>query len=103
MGYDGFPRDDGRQRRMLQELLAGGGIHNHVAAEVPGGAVDGSNLVFTLAFTPRVGSVDVTCNGVRLAEGAGNDFTVSGATLTFGAGEAPGAGETLRVSYIKAG
>jgi len=44
--------------------------------------VSGSGTAFTLAHTPVVGSVKLFGAGARLTPGAGNDYTISGATIT---------------------
>lgn len=70
-----------------------------VSNEVPTGSVNGSNTTFTLANTPRSGTVKVYQNGMRLFVGAGNDYTISGATITFVT--APITGDNLIVDYAK--
>lgn len=58
----------------------------------PTGTINGSNTSFTLSPTPTA-SADVTCfqNGLMLQQGAGNDYTISGATLTWLTAPASGA------------
>ena len=70
-----------------------------VSNEVPTGSVNGSNTVFTLANSPRSGTVRVFQNGMRLFVGAGNDYTISGSTITFVT--APTTGDNLIVDYSK--
>lgn len=75
---------------------------NMVTRETPAGAVNGVNLVFTLAFTPIVGTEHVYKNGILLEPGALNDYTISGGTITFN--KAPKDGikpDRIRVSYLK--
>lgn len=72
---------------------------NFVTREVPSGSINGSNVTFTLANTPTAGSEEVYLNGVLQESGAGNDYTISGATITYLS--APLTGEKLRVSYRK--
>jgi hypothetical protein len=48
--------------------------------------VSGSATTFTLANTPIAGSVHVYGNGQRLTPGIGNDYTISGSTITIIAG-----------------
>lgn len=50
--------------------------------ETPGGAVNGSNVNFTLAHAPTNGNIMLYYNGILLEPGAGNDFTLSGTTIT---------------------
>lgn len=53
-----------------------------VAHETPSGAVNGSNTTYTLANTPQNSSVRVYVNGVLQEPGSGNDYTISGTTIT---------------------
>jgi hypothetical protein len=67
-------------------------------AEVPSGAINGSNTVFTLAFTPSpAGSLELYLNGLRLD--AGVDYSLSANTVTFFVGSTPQAGDLLLASY----
>ena len=68
-----------------------------VTRETPAGSVNGVNTVFTLASIPVVGSEEVFLNGLLQEPGAGNDYTISGATITYLA--APVATDRLRVNY----
>lgn len=61
--------------------------------ETPVGTIDGSNTVFTLAFTPMV-DVLVRLNGFP-QDGGG--YTLSGRAITFTT--APQSGDTVRVAY----
>jgi hypothetical protein len=72
---------------------------NFVDKEVPSGSINGSNTSFSLANTPVAGSEHVYLNGVLQESGSGNDYTISGATITMLT--APLSGEKLRVSYRK--
>ena len=72
---------------------------DRVTRETPSGVIDGANTTFTLANTPIAGTEIVTLNGLEQEPGAGNDYTISGATITYLA--APIAGDKLRVSYWK--
>jgi hypothetical protein len=66
--------------------------------ETPSGAIDGSNTVFTLSSTPLEGeAVDVYLDGLKQIPG--EDYSISGVTITFVV--APAAGQTLKVDYIK--
>lgn len=73
------------------------GVGLIVVRETPTGAVDGSNTTFTLANTPIAGSEEAFLNGLLQEPGAGNDYTISGATITYLT--APLTGYRLRVSY----
>lgn len=79
----------------------GGGLSptNFINGETPAGVVNGINAIFTLAFTPTVGSDSVYLNGVRLKRGALQDYTISGAVITMSA--APQTGDGLLVDYMK--
>jgi hypothetical protein len=68
-----------------------------VDREAPSGAINGVNTTFTLVRAPTVGSEEVYLNGVPQESGAGNDYTISGATITYLT--APVTGDKLRVSY----
>ena len=68
-----------------------------VTREIPSGSVNGSNVVFTLANSPVAGTEQVFLNGMLQHEGAGNDYTISGDTITFVT--APDSGWKLFVNY----
>lgn len=68
-----------------------------ITRETPAGAMNGANTIFTLANTPVVGSEHVFLNGLLQEPGAGNDYTISGATITYLS--APISTDRLRVSY----
>jgi hypothetical protein len=70
---------------------------NFVTRETPSGTINGSNVSFTLAFTPTVGTETVYLNG--LEQNLTTDYTISGSTITYGV--APISGDILRVSYLK--
>ena len=65
---------------------AGNGITNITLSAggtvVSGEEVSGSGTSWTLAQTPTSGTLRVFLNGMRAKEGAGNDYTVSGTTIT---------------------
>ena len=75
------------------------GISNHLATrEIPSGAINSSNVTFTLAHVPApVGSEMVFLNGLLQNAGIGNDYTISGATITFNT--APTTGSVLLATY----
>lgn len=72
---------------------------NFVYSEVPSGTINGSNTSFSLANTPIAGTVRLYLNGLRQRAGAGNDYTISGATITMLT--APLSGEYLEADYRK--
>lgn len=69
--------------------------------ETPSGTVNGSNATFTLANAPASSGVDLELclNGVCLEPGSGNDFTISGTTITMLL--VPQTGDKLRAYYMK--
>jgi hypothetical protein len=72
---------------------------NYVVREAPSGAVNGTNTAYTLASTPVTGTEQVFLNGILQEPGAGNDYTISAATITYLT--APVAGDKIRVTYLK--
>lgn len=68
-----------------------------VTGEVPSGDLDGVDTTYTLANTPIAGSVALWLNGMRLYVGAGNDYTISGSTITFA--DAPVSGDIILADY----
>jgi len=75
------------------------GVGNFITRETPSGAVNGSNTTFTLANTPVGGTEQVYLNGILQEPGSGNDYTISGATITYLT--APITGDRIRVTYMK--
>lgn len=69
--------------------------------ETPSGTINGSNPTFALAGTPANTSTALigTMNGDVLQPGAGNDFTISGNTITMLV--VPQTGDKLLWSYLK--
>lgn len=70
-----------------------------VTRETPTGLVNGTNTSFALANTPASGTESVFLNGILQEPGSGNDYTISGSTITYLT--APVVGDRVRVSYIK--
>lgn len=67
--------------------------------EVPSGSVNGTNATFTITNAPAVaGTEQVFLNGLLQFSGAGDDYTISGGTITFNT--APDAGWKLVVYYF---
>jgi hypothetical protein len=75
------------------------GAANIVTRETPTGSVNSSNVTFTLASAPTANTEEVFLNGLLQEPGAGNDYTISGATITMLT--APVTGDRLRVNYRK--
>lgn len=72
---------------------------NFVDKEVPSGTINGVNTTFTIANTPVSGSEHIYLNGLLQRSGAGNDYTISGTTITML--DAPLSGDVIVVSYRK--
>lgn len=70
----------------------------YITRETPSGVLNGSNVTFTLANTPVAGTECVYLNGVLQEPGASQDYTISGATITYLA--APISTDRLRVNYF---
>jgi hypothetical protein len=70
-----------------------------VTRETPSGTINGVNTTFTLANTPIVNTEQVFLNGLLLEPGAGNDYTISGATITMLI--VPATGDRLKANYQK--
>ncbi|MGB6943536.1 MAG: hypothetical protein WBE37_14145 [Bryobacteraceae bacterium] len=69
-----------------------------VDQEVPAGAINGVNAIYTLSQTPSPStSLAVYRNGLRMTSGV--DYTLSGAVITFMAGLVPQSSDTLSCSY----
>jgi hypothetical protein len=66
-------------------------------AETPGGIVDGTNDTFTLANTPLGTSLALYRNGLYLT--VGTDYTLTGSSVQFAAGDIPQPGDALLASY----
>ena len=72
---------------------------NYIVRENPTGTINGVNAAFDLsATTILAGSEMVFLNGL-LQEPSGEDYTISGITITFAA--APIIGDRIRVTYVK--
>lgn len=92
---------DGVHRRVKVGLLGGVSLGSYIVRETPAGTVNGSNTVFTLAFTPAgSGQETVYLNGLIQDGGVLNDYTIAGAVITFNV--APTSGDKIRVTYFKA-
>lgn len=74
---------------------------NFVDNEVPTGDLDGADTTYVLADEPSpAGSLRVYLNGIRQDEGAGDDYTLATATITFAA--APVSTDKILCDYRKA-
>jgi hypothetical protein len=96
VGVDASDDPDSIDSR-LRAVEASSG-HTHVCGETPTGAIDGSNATFTLAQAPSpAASLLLFLSGLLQSPG-GNDFTLSGATITFV--DPPASGSALLAHYI---
>jgi hypothetical protein len=76
------------------------GIYIDYYKDNPTGAVDGTNAVYTLSFTPVANSEMIFTNGILQEAGAGNDYTISSKTVTFA--NPPYSGDKIRAAYLVA-
>jgi len=74
-----------------------------VTNETPSGALDGTNVTFTLAHTPLAGTVMLYYNGVHMRPGGGNDYTISGSTITMEYPIGRCSTDSLSVWYLRDG
>lgn len=72
-------------------------VPGFVDAEIPGGAVNGTNQVFTLQNSPSGSSLMLFRNGMYML--AGFDYTLIGSTIQFAAASVPQPGDILVASY----
>ena len=70
-----------------------------VTGEVLGGTPNGTLTAFTLAHAPQNDSQKIYLNGQRMNEGSGNDYTISGTSVTMLF--SPQTGDLLIVDYQK--
>jgi len=70
-----------------------------IANEVPTGVINGANTDYTLANTPESGTVVVLLNGIQQQPGSGNDYILSGTTISFAT--APETGMDVMANYLK--
>jgi hypothetical protein len=78
----------------------GGGVGgaSFADSEVPTGAINGSNAVFTLATAPSpAGSLELYLNGLLMRQGA--DYQITTNTITFFLASVPQTGDILVASY----
>lgn len=74
-----------------------------IVNETPSGVLDGTNRTFVISLAPQAGTVMVFLDGMLMKPGAGNDYTISGATITweYDIGSCPTA--QMLVWYLKEG
>jgi hypothetical protein len=76
-------------------------IANYLVRQSPSGTPNGVLTTFTLPSTPVTDTEQVFVNGVLQNPGAGNDYTISGLTITFLSGAIPQTNDIVRVTYIR--
>lgn len=84
-------------------LIGGSGIITTLTVifgEVPSETIDGVNVNFTTSVDYVSGSLRVYQNGLRLKEGASNDYITTG-TNGIQFNDAPETGDILIIDYIK--
>ena len=81
-------------------LPAWSSLPPQIVREIPTGLINSSNVTFTLSQTPATGSEQVFMNGILQESGAGNDYTISAAIITFSV--APITGAVIVVTYSSA-
>ncbi len=95
LGVDGSDDEESIDGRVGQLEASN---HTHVWNEVPAGAVNGTNLIFTLDAAPApAASLMLFLNGI-LQRASGNDFTLDGDEITFLV--APPVNSVLVASYV---
>jgi hypothetical protein len=72
---------------------------NYKAGVTAAGVANGINLVFTLPYTSSFNRDDFV-NGVLQQRGAGNDYQITGATVTFEAGNSPLTASNVIATYF---
>jgi len=78
-------------------IVGTGAATNFTDNETPGGAINGTNLGFTLASAPSpAASLRLFRNGLLLTAG---DYTLSGSTITFTSATTPRMGDSLAAYY----
>lgn len=73
------------------------GLANIQWNEAPAGIINGTNVTFTLAYAP-IGMI-LSLNGLIQNPGAGNDYTLSGNTITFNTLNTPHSGDIILATY----
>jgi len=97
-GAAGNPSDCVRVDGTAGPCGSGGGSVGFVDEEVPSGAVDGSNVAFSISSAPSpVSSLHLFRNG--LLQKVGFDYTISGTSITFVSAATPQPGDTVLASY----
>ncbi len=94
-GLGGIDELTPAEEAIIQAIRAGTYFIFNIA---PSGVIDGSNTVFTLPGSPNpANSLRLYVNGARQKEGSGNEYILSGGTITLSI--APPAGSIITADY----
>lgn len=74
-------------------------LANYLVREQLTGTINGVNATFTIGYTPKPGKESIFRNGQLLNPGVGNDYTISGTTITLA--YPAQVGELLLATYLK--
>lgn len=96
---DAVVRSDVPSYGQVLDLAGGGGLQWN---ETPSGAVDSSNATFVLNYAPAAGKLMLFRNGLLLRVGSTADYTITGDTITFNAGNLPHTDDILLATYATA-
>jgi hypothetical protein len=97
--FQGPPADGGLLR---YDASVGKFVQVVWTRELPSGTVNGTNPTFTLSATPKpASSLLLHVNGILQRSGVGNDYTLSGVTVSFLTGSVPAAGDSLEAVYLR--
>lgn len=96
---DEYVTDKSGLYRRVSSSSSSSGSGSLVSKEQPAGAINGSNAIFTLDFTPLSGTDHVYINGLLMEEG--DDYTITNNIITFIGAAIPMNGWKVRVSYYK--
>ena len=91
-----IPQGGGNPDKLYATYLYGTSTTQTPYSQTPVGAINGSNTAFTLDHTPVI--LWLTRNGIRLQQGVGQDFTISGNSITMAA--APQSGDVFNAQYL---
>ena len=82
-------------QQSVKAYVDGKSSSSWVFNETPSGTVNGSNTTFTLSASPA--GLVLSKNGVVMKPGSGNDYTLSGTTITFAT--APATGSVILATF----
>lgn len=88
---------DAKGRATSASNGTGAATFSTITNETPSGSINGTNVTFTLANTPITGSLQLYKTGILQNPGGGNDYTITGNTITYNT--APASGQILLATY----